>query len=120
MARAVGAGDRFRRAQPALWARHGTAQAINAGDLCIALAYAAIAAVPVADGVRWQLTITMTRAARRIVEGQAAELGLLSSILRPNDSFVALAPPSAPPSPVPRSDPLQVASARAAPILART
>jgi geranylgeranyl diphosphate synthase type I len=72
-------GDHFRRGQPALWARYGTAQAINAGDLCIALGYAAIAAVPVSDGVRWLLTNAMTRAARRIVEGQAAEFSLLSS-----------------------------------------
>lgn len=72
-------GDRFRRGQPALWARYGTAQAINAGDLCIALAYAAIAAVPVSNEVRWLLTNAMTSAARRIVEGQAAELSLLSS-----------------------------------------
>lgn len=70
-------GDQFRRGKPALWARYGTAQAINAGDLCIALSYAAIAAVPVADAVRWQLTQAMTRAARCIVEGQAAEFSLL-------------------------------------------
>ncbi len=72
-------GDHIRRGQPALWARYGTAQAINAGDLCIALGYAAIAAVPVSDEMRWLLTNAMTRAARCIVEGQAAELSLLSS-----------------------------------------
>lgn len=72
-------GDRFRRGKPALWARYGAAQAINAGDLCIALSYAAIAHVPASDGVRWQLTGAMTRAAQRIVEGQAAEFSLLSS-----------------------------------------
>lgn len=72
-------GDRFRRGHPALWARYGVAQAINAGDLCIALGYAAIAEVPVSDAVRWRLTATMTRAARQIAEGQAAELSLLSS-----------------------------------------
>jgi geranylgeranyl pyrophosphate synthase len=71
-------GDRLRRGRPALWARYGTAQAINAGDLCIALGYAAIGAVPVSDAARWQLTSTMTLAARRIVSGQAAELGLLA------------------------------------------
>lgn len=48
-------GDRFRRGKPALWARYGAAQALSAGDLCIALSYAAIAHVPVSDGVRWQL-----------------------------------------------------------------
>jgi geranylgeranyl pyrophosphate synthase len=64
-----------------LWARHGAAQAINAGDLCIALGYAAIGAVPVDDATRWQLTSTMTAAARRIVSGQADELGLLAANL---------------------------------------
>ena len=37
-------GDRFRRGKPALWARYGTAQAINAGDLCICLLYTSDAA----------------------------------------------------------------------------
>lgn len=74
-------GDRFRRGQPALWARYGTAQAINAGDLCIALGYAAIGAVPVDDASRWQLTHVMTSASRRIVSGQADELGLLDGTL---------------------------------------
>jgi geranylgeranyl diphosphate synthase, type I len=74
-------GDRLRRGRPALWARHGAAQAINAGDLCIALGYAAIGAVPVDDATRWRLTSTMTTAARRIVSGQADELGLLSARL---------------------------------------
>lgn len=73
-------GDRLRRGRPALWARYGTAQAINAGDLCIALGYAAIGAVPVSDAARWQLTSTMTLAARRIVAGQADELGLLARL----------------------------------------
>ena len=72
-------GDRFRRGKLALWARYGTAQAINAGDLCIALGYGAIGSVPVSDALRWQLTNTVTRASRRIVEGQANELSLLSS-----------------------------------------
>jgi geranylgeranyl diphosphate synthase type I len=82
-------GDRLRRGRPALWARHGAAQAINAGDLCIALGYAAIAEVPVEDAVRWQLTDTMTRAARRIVSGQADELGLVAGRLPTWDDYAA-------------------------------
>lgn len=70
-------GDRTRRGRPSLWARYGAAQALNAGDLCIALSYAAIGAIPGDDGLRWQLASCMTRASRRIVEGQARELGLL-------------------------------------------
>jgi len=72
-------GDRYRRGRLALWARHGTAQAINAGDLAIALSYLAIGAVPVSDGLRWRLTESVSRAARRVVDGQAAELRLLAA-----------------------------------------
>lgn len=71
-------GDRFRRGRPALWAEHGVAQAINAGDLSIALSYSAIGLVPVTDALRWGLTRTVSEAARAVVEGQSAELALLS------------------------------------------
>lgn len=70
-------GDTYRRGAAALWTRYGIAQAINTGDLCIALGYAAIEAVPVSCAIRWELTKIITRASRRIVEGQAAELSLL-------------------------------------------
>jgi geranylgeranyl pyrophosphate synthase len=72
-------GDEFRRGHPTLWARYGVAQALNAGDLCIALGYSVIDAIPVSDAVRWQLTRTVARASRLIVEGQSAELALLES-----------------------------------------
>lgn len=71
-------GDRFRRGRPSLWSRYGVAQAINAGDLSIALSYLAIGAIPVTDGMRWRLTETVSLAARRVVEGQGAELHLLA------------------------------------------
>ena len=70
-------GDVLRRGQPALWSRYGIAQAINAGDLCIALGYAAIDHVPVADATKWQLTRILARASELIVRGQAAEMTLL-------------------------------------------
>lgn len=72
-------GDRYRRGRPALWARHGVSQAINAGDLAIALGYLAIDTVAGTDALRWQLTRTVSTAARQVVEGQAAELSLLTS-----------------------------------------
>lgn len=72
-------GDHYRRGKQALWVRYGIAQAINAGDLCITLGYAAIGEVPVTDAVRWQLTNVVTRSSRVIVEGQAAEMQLLTS-----------------------------------------
>jgi hypothetical protein len=71
-------GDAFRRGSRALWSRYGTSQAINAGDLCIALGYAAVEEIPVSAEMRFQLTKIVTHSSRRIVEGQAAELGLLS------------------------------------------
>jgi len=74
-------GDRYRRGRPALWARHGIPQAINAGDLSIALSYLAIGHVPVGDAMRWRLTETVSRSARRVVEGQAAEMRLLAGDL---------------------------------------
>lgn len=60
-----------------LWSRDGVAQAISAGDLCIALGYAAMESVPVSDDRRWQITKSVTHAAQQIVGGQAAELKLL-------------------------------------------
>jgi geranylgeranyl diphosphate synthase type I len=72
-------GDQLRRGERALWARYGVAQAINAGDLCIALGYAAIDGVPASDAVKWQLTRIVAHASRLIVEGQAAEMSLLSA-----------------------------------------
>lgn len=70
-------GDRYRRGRPALWVRHGIPQAINAGDLAIALSYLSIGEVPVGDAQRWQLARSLSQAARRVVEGQAAEMRLL-------------------------------------------
>jgi geranylgeranyl diphosphate synthase type I len=72
-------GDERRRGRRSLWAGHGVAQAINAGDLCITLGYAALESVPGPDALRWQLTRLVARSSRRIVEGQARELRLFSS-----------------------------------------
>lgn len=72
-------GDRYRRGEEALWVRHGVPQAINAGDLCIALAYSAIGRVPAHDALRWRLTEVVATSSRAIVEGQAAEMRLLAA-----------------------------------------
>ena len=77
-------GDRFRRGKEALWVRHGVAQAINAGDLCISIGFAVIAHIPVSDAQRWQLTNLLARSTRRIVEGQSAEMRLLSTASIPS------------------------------------
>lgn len=70
-------GDPMRRDQPAAWARHGTAQAINAGDLGLMLPYLALREVPVGDDVRWQLAERLAVHASRVARGQAEELDLL-------------------------------------------
>lgn len=80
-------GDRLRRGRPALWAKYGANQAINAGDLSIALSYLAIGQIPVDDGLRWALTETVSTAARRVVEGQAAEMGLLAADVLDWDTY---------------------------------
>lgn len=72
-------GDRYRRGKETIWVRHGVAQAINAGDLCITLSLLALTGAPVSDAVRWQLTRVLSSTARAMAEGQAAELSLLSS-----------------------------------------
>lgn len=72
-------GDELRRGRKALWVSHGVAQAINAGDLCIALGYSVLGLVPGSDALRWQLTSLVARSSRRIVEGQSEEMSLLAS-----------------------------------------
>jgi len=82
-------GDRLRRRRPSLWARHGVAQAINPRGLGIPPSYLAIGVIPVSDAVRWQLTRTVSTAARTVVEGQAAELGLLAAPTLTWDAYAA-------------------------------
>lgn len=70
-------GDTRRRGRPTLWARHGVAQAINAGDLLLMLPYRALEALDCDDAVRWRLSRALARAAERTARGQAAELDLV-------------------------------------------
>lgn len=70
-------GDSFRRGRPAIWTLYGIDQAINAGDLCIALAYQAIESVQGPASLGWVLTNAVTGSSKRMVCGQAAEFYLL-------------------------------------------
>jgi geranylgeranyl diphosphate synthase, type I len=72
-------GDERRRGQPSLWARYGVPQAINAGDLAIALSYLAIEAVPGPDTLRWRLARLIAGSSRLVVLGQASEMTLLAA-----------------------------------------
>ncbi len=70
-------GDRLRRGRPALWVRHGTAQAINAGDLGLMLPFLAVAGLP--DPARKAaLQECLARRAVEVACGQADELRLLA------------------------------------------
>lgn len=77
-------GDAMRRGRPALWARHGAGQAINAGDLLLMLPTLAIGRVAGGDAVRWRLASCVARHGARTARGQAEEM-LLKEI--PDVSF---------------------------------
>jgi len=78
-------GDRVRRGQPAVWAEHGVAQAINAGDLMLMLPFLAVTSSGARAEVKAHLTDALARHAISTVRGQAIELSLLS---RAKDSDV--------------------------------
>lgn len=69
-------GDRTRRGHPTVWARHGKAQAINAGDLLLMLPFLAIDHVQADAELRWTLGRTLATCAATIARGQTAELVL--------------------------------------------
>lgn len=71
-------GDRVRRGSPTLWARHGMAQAINAGDLLLMLPTLALDHCDAPGGVRWELSRTLADYAAETVRGQCLEMSLLA------------------------------------------
>jgi geranylgeranyl diphosphate synthase type I len=83
--------DRYRRGQPSLWARYGTEQAMNAGDLLLMLPFAAVIRVPVADAVRTRLTAVLAERARNTVLGQIEEVALLANRRINPDNYLATA-----------------------------
>lgn len=72
-------GDTVRRGAPTTWVRHGTAHAINAGDLMLMLPFTVTADVPVPDATRWHLVRALSTSAVETVRGQAAEMDLLAT-----------------------------------------
>jgi geranylgeranyl diphosphate synthase type I len=70
-------GDRVRRGQPTTWARHGVAQAINAGDLLLMLPTLALDEGELPDALRWALSRCLSAQAAATVRGQTDELDLL-------------------------------------------
>jgi len=69
-------GDRVRRGQPSAWARHGLAQALNAGDLMFLLPILACDHVACTDAVRFDLCRSLASHGGVVIRGQAAEIAL--------------------------------------------
>ena len=69
-------GDRVRRGRPTVWALHGPAQAVNAGDLLLMLPYLALEHLDAGLDRRWTLARALAGHAAAVVRGQAAELAL--------------------------------------------
>jgi len=70
-------GDRTRRGQPALWAQHGAAQAINIGDLLLMLPFRALRRYPAESQAA--LVQILAKYAESTVRGQIRELSLTAS-----------------------------------------
>lgn len=70
-------GDRTRRGRPALWARHGAAQAINTGDLLLMLPFRALDRY--SAEVQAALVQILAEYAESTVRGQIRELALSAS-----------------------------------------
>lgn len=76
-------GDAKRRGRPSVWAAHGVAQAINAGDLLLMLSYRSVAEMRVEASVKARLVMALAHEAEETVRGQAAEIALVP--VRPLD-----------------------------------
>jgi geranylgeranyl diphosphate synthase type I len=70
-------GDRARRGQPALWARYGSAQAINTGDLLLMLPFRALGRYPASSQAA--LVQILAEYAESTARGQILELALSGS-----------------------------------------
>nr|ACU26409.1 geranylgeranyl pyrophosphate synthase CrtE [uncultured bacterium HF186_25m_30B18]ACU26476.1 geranylgeranyl pyrophosphate synthase [uncultured bacterium HF186_25m_13D19] len=70
-------GDTVRRGEPAVWVRHGEAQAINVGDAMLMLPTLALEQMLLMPSVRWYIATAFTRRATETACGQALELELL-------------------------------------------
>lgn len=81
-------GDTTRRGQPALWVRHGPAQAINAGDLLLMLPFTLVGELDVPGKLRWRLTRSLAYHAAATARGQAMELMLLPNGALNWDSYL--------------------------------
>ena len=72
-------GDQVRRGHPTVWARHGVAQAVNAGDLLLMLPILALEHLWDVEQACWPLARALATHAAAVARGQAAELDLAAS-----------------------------------------
>ncbi len=71
-------GDRVRRGRPTTWVVHGSAQAVNVGDLMLMLPFAALERmVNTPAATLWSLSRLLAASAAETVRGQSAEMDLL-------------------------------------------
>ncbi len=77
-------GDLIRRGQKTLWARHGIAQAINAGDQMLILPFRALCELKASSDLKLLLNEELAQCASRVVQGQTEEFHLKSEIDQPN------------------------------------
>lgn len=80
-------GDAARRGRPSVWAAHGSAVAVCAGDALLSAAYAALAGAP--DGAR--LVAHAHRAVARVIEGQGRDLAMKGGAALTADAYDAMA-----------------------------
>jgi len=72
-------GDTARRGYSTVWATHGTAQAINTGDLLLMLPFLAVGHQPATGAQRNKLSRVLAERASLCVRGQAEELVMSST-----------------------------------------
>lgn len=80
-------GDTTRRGRPTVWATHGVAQAINAGDLMLMLPFLAVAEMD--NERKAELFSIVAETATHIVRGQVEELGLKEAGRLDVESYVS-------------------------------
>jgi geranylgeranyl diphosphate synthase type I len=69
-------GDSMRRGRPTVWAEHGVAQSITAGDLLLMLGTLAVDSPTYPLDVRWALSKAIARRSALTASGQSLELWL--------------------------------------------
>lgn len=80
-------GDTTRRGRPTIWATHGIAQAINAGDLMLMLPFLAVAEMR--HSAAAELHALVAETATHIVRGQVEEIGLKDAARLDLESYLS-------------------------------